>query len=75
MNGIYDTGSGFGNVDKTSLSDLQTNNNIVVPSINITFSDTTIHTLQQTFDSFVDDGNHGIDLFCNLVQFLEVRHS
>lgn len=75
MNGIYDTGSGFGIDDNITLSDLQTNNNVNVPSINITISDTTMHTLQQTFDPFEDDGNYGIDLFCNLVQFLEVRHS
>ncbi len=75
MNGIYYTGSGFGIDDNISVSDVQTNNNVVVPSINMTISDTTMHTLQQTFDPFEDDGNHGIDLFCNLVQFLEVRYS
>nr|XP_055036502.1 uncharacterized protein LOC129423984 [Misgurnus anguillicaudatus] len=74
MNGIYDTERGFGIDDSVTLSDLHTNNNVVVPSINITISDTTMLTLQQNFDPFEDDGNHGIYLFCNLVQFLEERH-
>lgn len=38
---------------------------VVVPSINIIISDTTMETLQQTFDPFEDDGDHVIDLFCN----------
>ncbi|XP_034544131.1 uncharacterized protein LOC117816121 [Notolabrus celidotus] len=75
MNGICDIDSGFGIDDNRPLSELQTNNVVVVPSINITISDTTMDTLQQTFDPFEDDGNHGIDLFCNLVQFIEERYS
>ncbi|XP_062420513.1 uncharacterized protein LOC134132730 [Pungitius pungitius] len=73
MNGVYDIHSDFA-IDERPLLQLQTNNAVVVPSMNITISDTTMETLQQTFDPFEDDGNHGIDLFCNLVHFLE-RHS
>lgn len=70
MNGIWDIDSDLG-ADNTSLSELQTNNAVVVPSINITVGERTMDTLQQTFDPFEEDGNHGIHLFCNLVHFLE----
>lgn len=75
MNGICDLDSGFAIDDNRLHSELQTNNNVVVPSNNYTINDTTMGTLQQTFDPFEDDGNHGIHLFCHLVHFLEERYS
>ncbi|XP_028258071.1 uncharacterized protein LOC114442995 [Parambassis ranga] len=71
MNGIVDMDSNFSLDDNSLQSELITNNNVVVPSINITISNTTMNTLVQNFNPFEDDGNHGIDLFCNLVHFLE----
>lgn len=51
--------------------DLQTNNNVVVPLLNIEINETTMNRLRQRFDPFEDDGNHGIDLFCNILNFLQ----
>ncbi|KAI7796991.1 hypothetical protein IRJ41_010933 [Triplophysa rosa] len=75
INGIYDTNSGSAIDDNITLSESQTNSNVVVPPITFTTGDTTINTLPQMFDPFEDDGNHGIDLFCNLVHFLDERPS
>lgn len=69
MNGICE--NDFGIDECRPLPELETNNNVIVPSTNISISDTMMVTLQQTFDPFEDDGNNGIDLFCNLVRFLE----
>ncbi len=74
MNGVCDINSDFAIDDNIPLSQFQTSSAVIVPSINISISDTTMETRQWTFDPFEDDGNHGIDLFCNLVLFLE-RHS
>ncbi|XP_037830460.1 uncharacterized protein LOC119617641 [Kryptolebias marmoratus] len=75
MNGICDIDSHHGFDDHTPICQLHSRNNVVVPSINITISDRIMDSLQQTFDPFEDDGNYGIDLFCNFVCFLERRHS
>ena len=71
MNGICNIDSAVGTDYDRPFSELQTNNNVVVPSVNITINETTMDRLPQTFDPFQDDNNHGIDLFCNLVIFLE----
>ncbi|KAL2089875.1 hypothetical protein ACEWY4_014563 [Coilia grayii] len=77
--GIIMTGIGLNdsrNTDSASgidrpFPDLQTNNNVVVPLLNIEVDETTMNRLRQRFDPFEDDGNQGIDLFCNILNFLQ----
>ena len=49
---------------------LETANNIVVPENDFNVNQTVINTLQETVDPLIDDGNHGIELFLGLVNFL-----
>lgn len=70
MNGICDIDSPPTEYDGP-FSDIQTNNDVVVPSVTFAINDTTMNRVYQTYDPFEEDDNHGIDLFCNLVHFLE----
>lgn len=51
--------------------ELETRNNVVVPDNSYQPNETTLLTIQQTFDPLHEDENHGIDLFLALLQFLE----
>lgn len=75
LNGICDVDSELIIDDSMPVAQLQTNNNVVVPSVISNINDTTMAYLHQTFDPFADDENHGIDLFSSLVSFLEGRQS
>ncbi|XP_039657021.1 uncharacterized protein LOC120559393 [Perca fluviatilis] len=60
-------------MDEDSTLHLENDNNIVVPVNDFNVNQTVINTLQETVDPLIDDGNHGIHLFLNLVNFLSER--
>lgn len=55
------------------LSELHLNNNVEVPENNFNINDTTIEEINQAIDPFTEDGNHGMNLFVTLVNFLETK--
>jgi hypothetical protein len=58
-------------IDKEGpLPELQTNNNVIIPDIDVTFNDTTMNIIQQV-NPLENDGNHGIDAFHSLLQLLQ----
>ncbi len=52
------------------LSELQLNNNVEVPENSVQVNDSTMEEISQAVDPFTEDGNHGINLFVTLVNFL-----
>lgn len=75
MNGISDVCIDLDDHHNRPLTELHTRNVVNIPSVNISINNMTMDAMQQTFDPFEDDGNHGIDLFRNLVYFLEQSYS
>ena len=65
----------YGEDEEGPLPELQTNNNVVIPDINVTINETTGHAIQHHFDPLQNDGNYGIDLFCSLLHFLQQYHA
>ncbi|KAK0153675.1 hypothetical protein N1851_004538 [Merluccius polli] len=65
----------YGEDEEGPLPELQTNNNVVTPDINVTINETTGHAIQHNFDPLQNDGNYGIDLFCSLLHFLQQYHA
>lgn len=53
--------------------ELQTNNNIKVPEIDINLSPICEQYIQDNFDPLENDGNFGIDIYRRLVQYLETN--
>lgn len=49
---------------------LETENNVVVPVNDFNVNQTILNRIQETVDPLSDDGNHGIQLFLGLVNFL-----
>ncbi len=49
---------------------LDTENNDVVPVNDFTVNQTVMNRVQEAIDPLTDDGNHGIQLFLGLVNFL-----
>lgn len=74
VDAIFHTNNFYGEDEEGPLPELQTNNNVVIPDINVTMNETTAHAIQQHFDPLQNDGNYGIDLFCSLLHFLEQYH-
>ncbi|KAF7645697.1 hypothetical protein LDENG_00199920 [Lucifuga dentata] len=52
---------------------LETENNLVVPENDFHVNDTVMNRIQQ-IDPLSDDGNHGIHLFSELINFLSFQH-
>lgn len=52
------------------LPELQTNNNVIVPDISVSFNDTTMNTIRQV-NPLENDGNHGIDVFASPLGVLQ----
>ena len=52
-------------------SDIETNNNVVVPESHLPLSEQQLQELERNVDTISDDGNKGIDLFVNTVRIIE----
>jgi len=63
--------SEFGIDDDGPTPDIQTNNNVLVPEIDIDLSDDIIDYISQNIDPLSDDNNLGINTYCTLKSFLE----
>lgn len=66
---IFARNETFGINEDTPLQ-LQTANNITVPVNAFIVNQTVMDTIQETIDPLSDDGNHGIQLFLGLVNYL-----
>lgn len=53
------------------LPELQLNNSVEVPENSFQVNDSTMEEISQAINPFTEDGNHGINLFVTLVNFLE----
>lgn len=60
-----------GTDDNGPLPELQLNNNVEVPENSVQVNDSTMEEISQAIKPFTEDGNHGINLFVTLVNFLE----
>jgi len=67
---IFDIDNYYGIDEEGPLPELQTNNNVIIPDIDVTFNDTTMNIIQQV-NPLENDGNHGIDVFHSLLQLLQ----
>jgi len=59
---ILDVGNYCGIDEEGPFPELQTNNNVIIPDIDVTFNDTTMNIIRQV-NQLENDGNHGIDVF------------
>ncbi|KAK2836040.1 hypothetical protein Q5P01_016524 [Channa striata] len=64
------TGSETFDINEGIPPQLETANNIVVPVNEFNVNETVLNRIQETVDPLRDDGNHGIELFLGLVNFL-----
>lgn len=53
------------------ISDIETNNNVVVPESHLQLSEQQLQELERNVDPISDDGNNGIDHFVNTVRIIE----
>lgn len=53
------------------ISDIETNNNVVVPELHLQLSEQQLQELERNVDPISDDGNNGIDHFVNTVRIIE----
>lgn len=60
----------YGIVEQRPFPETPTNNNIVVPDIDVAINETTLNNINQ-IDPLENDGNHGIDVFSSLVLSLQ----
>lgn len=60
----------YGTDDNGPLPELQTNNNVIVPDIDVRFNETTVVRIQQ-INPLEDDGNQGISLYSSLLCVLQ----
>lgn len=60
----------YGIDDDEQLEEVQTDNNVVVPEINLALSEEQEDELLQRFPPDEDDGNEGIHLFCDVIEYL-----
>lgn len=68
---IFNVDHTFGVDEEGPLPEFQTNNNVIIPHNDVTVNETTITFIQRSVDPLQNDGNHGINLFVNLVDFLQ----
>lgn len=69
QNDVLDVNN-YGIDDEGPLLELQTNNNVVIPNINVTINETTMNIIQQV-NPLENDGNHGIDVFLSLLYLMQ----
>lgn len=69
INDVFDINN-YGIDDEGPLPELQTNNNVVIPDINVNINEITMNTIQQV-NPLENDGNHGIDVFLSLLHVLQ----
>lgn len=69
---LRDTGDfeNYGIDEDGPLPDLQTNNNVIIPDMSVTFNETTMNIIRQV-NPLENDGNHGINLFTSLLGVLQ----
>lgn len=67
---IFDVDESYGNDPDGPLPELETANNVEIPENNFFINDITMNIIQQLFNPFENDGNHGINLFSALLGFL-----
>ena len=53
------------------ISDIETNNNVIVPESHLQLSEQQLQELERNVDPISDDGNNGIDHFVNTVRIIE----
>ena len=51
--------------------ELQTNNDVQVPDIDLNFNEITQQYMQNSFDPLQNDNDYGVSLYCQLVEYLE----
>ncbi len=61
----------YGLDDEGPIPDLQTRNHDVVPRPDIELNETEHQLLTQTINYIEEDGNHGMQVYINAVQFIE----
>ena len=54
------------------LPEIETNNHITIPDINVTLNETTMNRIQLV-NPLENDGNYGIDLFSSLLNVFQLR--
>lgn len=73
VNSVFDTNDSSINVDTGPLAEDVLSNQVSIPETNFHVNNTTLNEIHQTFDPLQDDGNHRIDIFLALLNFLETR--
>ena len=53
--------------------ELQTNNDVQVPSIDINLPLACEQYIKTNFNSLENDGNFGVDIYCRLIEYLELN--
>jgi len=69
INDIFDDDNYYGIDEEGPLPELQTNNDVRIPDIDVTINETTMDSIRQV-NPLENDGNHGIDVFSSLLHFL-----
>lgn len=67
---IDDVDYNYGIDEEGPLPELQTNNNVVIPDIDVAINETTVNTIAQV-NPLEDDGNFGINTFCSLLNLFQ----
>lgn len=70
-NYIFHVDHTFGIDEEGPLPEFQTNNNVIIPHNNVTINEMAMNFIQRTVDPLHNDRNHGINLFVNIVDFLQ----
>ncbi|KAL2092694.1 hypothetical protein ACEWY4_012492 [Coilia grayii] len=70
-NDIFHVDHTFGVDEEGPLPEFQTTNNVIIPHNNVTVNETAINFIQRTVHPLQNDTNHGINLFVNIVDFLQ----
>lgn len=73
VNSLFDTNDSSNTADTGPLADDVLSNQVEIPENAFHVNDTTLNEIHQTFSPLQDDGNHGIDIFLALVNFLITR--
>ena len=53
--------------------EFQTNNNVVIPELNVDISQGNLEYIMNSFNPLQDDGNHGINLYNEILRELTIR--
>ncbi|CAI5692486.1 unnamed protein product [Oreochromis niloticus] len=69
INDIFHVDNYYGVDEEGPLPELQTNNNVNIPDIDININETAMNIIQQV-NPLENDGNHGIDVFSSLLHRL-----